>query len=130
MDRNTSIIILLMIALSAFALSSCISNMTLKGIRNSKNNLDWEGVYTATILSAAGHYMDVRIRLKLDQGFEFYYGRMDGAFDPFYWKGSFRWDETENIIMADINYVHHRYKVAKDKLIRLDMDNFVLEKEK
>ena len=130
MDRNLSIITLIMIALTASALSSCISNMGIKGIRNSKNYLDWEGIYTNTILSGEGHYMDVRIRLKQEHSFEFYYGRADGAFDPFYWKGSFRWDETENIIMADINYVHHRYKVAKDKLIRLDMDNFVLEKEK
>jgi hypothetical protein len=102
--------------------------MGLKGIRNSKNNLDWEGVYTAAILSGEGHYMDVRIRLKLDQSFEFYYGRMDGSFDPFYWKGSFRWDKSGNIIMADINDVHHQYKVIKDKLIRLDVDNFVLER--
>jgi len=129
MDRITSIVILLLIAVASFAVSSCISNMALKGIRNSKNYLSWEGVYTAVILSGEGHYIDVRIRLNPDQGFEFYYGREDGAFDPFYWKGSFRWDETGNIILADINGVRHKYKVAKNKLIRLDVNNFVLEKE-
>ena len=128
MDRITSILTLLIIALLSFALSSCISNMALNGVRNSKKSLYWEGVYTATILSNESHYMDVRIRINLDQSFEFYYGRVDGAFDPFYWKGSFRWDETGNIIIADINGVRHQYKVVKDKLIRLDADNFVLEK--
>ena len=128
MDRSISIITLLILALATFALSSCISHMALNGIRNSRNNLDWEGVYTAAILTGEGHLMDVRIRLKLDQSFEFYYGRMDGAFDPFYWKGLFRWDEEGNIIMAFINGVHHKYKVVKDKLIRLDVENFVLEK--
>jgi len=119
-----------MIALTASALSSCISNMGIKGIRNSKNYLDWEGIYTNTILSGEGHYMDVRIRLKPEHSFEFYYGRADGAFDPFYWKGSFRWDETGSIIIADINDVRHQYKVVTDKLIRLDVNNFVLEKIK
>ena len=118
-----------MLALITFALSSCISTMGIKGIRNSKNYLDWEGVYKAVILSNEGHYMDVRIRLNPDQSFEYYYGRMDGAYDPFYCKGLFNWDKTENIIMADINYVRHQYKVAKNKLIRLNVDNFVLVKE-
>jgi len=128
MDRITSIITLLIIALASFVLSSCISYMALNGGRNSKNNLYWEGVYTAVILSNEGHYMDVRIRVSLDQSFEFYYGRVDGAFDPFYWKGAFRWDETGNIIIVDINGVRHQYKAVKDKLIRLDVNNFVLEK--
>jgi len=128
MDKNISVIIILMLALTTCALSSCVSNMALKGINNSKDKLDWEGVYSAVILSAEGHFLDVRVKLKLDQSFEFYYGRMDGAFDPFFWKGAFMWDQTGNIIMANINGVRHQYKVVKDKLIRLDMDNFVLEK--
>ena len=31
--------------------------------------------------------------------------------------------------MADINYERHQYKVAKNRLIRLNVDNFVLVKE-
>ena len=129
MDRNISIIILLILALAALALSSCVSNMENKKSRNSKNYLDWEGVYKAAILSNEGYYIDVRIRLNPDQSFEFYYGRIDEAFDPFYWKGVFQWDITENIIIADINYIRHQYKVVKNKLIRLDVNNFILVKE-
>jgi len=129
MDRNISIIILLMLAVIALALSSCITSIETKGSRNSRSYLDWQGVYKAVILSNEGNYIDVRIRLNLDQSFEFYYERMDGAFDPFYWKGVFQWDKTENIIIADINYVHQQYKVEKNKLIRLDVNNFILVKE-
>jgi len=128
MDRIISIIILLLIALVSFAISTCISNIEFNGIHNSRKNLNWEGVYTNKILSVEGHYLDVRISLKPDQSFEYYYERMDEAFDPFYWKGSFRWDRTGNIIMADMPDVHHQYRVEKNKLIRLDMENFVLVK--
>jgi len=94
MDRNVSIIILLLIAMISFVLSTCISSIEFNGFRNSKNNLNWEGVYTNTILSGKGHYMDVRIRLNQDLSFEYYYERMDGAFDPFYCKSSFQWDKN------------------------------------
>jgi len=118
----------LMAFLIIFGLGSCLSNKGPNVTKNAKNNLDWEGVYTNTILSGEGYYMDVRIRLKQENSFEFYYGRIDGSFDPFYWKGTFRWDKTGNIILADINEVSHQYKVLKNKLIRLDTDNFMLEK--
>jgi len=128
MDRNISIIILLLIALASFALSTCISSIEFNGFRNSKNSLNWEGVYTNTILSGEGHYIDVRIRLKPDQSFEYYYERMDGAFDPFYCKGSFLWDKTGNIILTDMLNARHQYRVEKNKLVRLGMDNIVLVK--
>ena len=130
MYKITLIVVLLIAVLVILGLSSCFSYKRPHDVRNSKNSLDWEGVYTTSILSNEGHYIDIHITLKREQSFEIYYKYIDGSFDSFHLKGSFRWDDTGNIIIVEMIDVINEYKVVKDKLIRLDVDNFVLVKVK
>jgi len=129
MKRNYLIMSLLMAALIIFGLSSCLSNKEQNKTRNAKNNLDWEGVYAGTvIMSSNGHAASVRIRLDRDQSLIFNHVYVDGIYEPINFRASFIWDETGNIIMLDAMDAPVKYKVDKDKLIRLDDNNYVLEK--
>jgi len=122
-------IILLMTALVVFGLGSCFSDKGPNEIHNAKNNFDWEGVYAGTvIMSGNGHPANVSIRLYRDQRLEFNHEYVDGSYIPINFRAPFKWDDTGNIIMMDAMDMPIQYKVEKDKLIRLDDDNYVLKK--
>jgi len=140
MNRKVFISFLFMAALAMFGLGSCQSNQGLVDTRNSRVSLDWGGVYTGTIPSASGSGIDVRLKLNQNQSFELSYKYLGKSNKPFIWTGSFKWDDTGNIITLDIADVPPYYKVAENKLIQLDMngkpisgelaDNYVLKKER
>jgi uncharacterized lipoprotein NlpE involved in copper resistance len=140
MNLKKSLGILLMAALVISGLSSCLSNRGLNDSHNSKNSLNWEGVYTGTIPSASGPGIDVRLRLNRDESFVLLYEYLDRPNSAFNWTGSFKWDKKGDIIILNINNVPPYYKVEEDKLIQLDMkgrpvsgnlaDNYVLKKER
>ena len=129
MNRKAFIVFLLMATLVIFGLGSCLSNKGPNEINNAKNSLDWEGVYTGTILmSGTGHVANVRIRLDRDQSLEFNREYVDGYYIPINFRAPFKWDDTGNIIMMDAMDVPLQYKVEKDKLSRLGENNYVLKK--
>jgi len=128
MNRKILVVFLLMVVLAIFGLGSCLSNKEPIDTANSKNNLDWEGVYTGTIPLDSGPGIALRIRLNRDQSFEMNHEYLDGSYSTTNWEGSFQWDDTGNIIKIDIIDAPVQYKVAKDKLIRLDVYNYVLTK--
>jgi len=129
MNKKTVIIILLMTALVIFGLSSCLSNKGFNEIRNARDSLDWAGVYTGTVIrSGNGHADNVRIRLYRDNSIEFTYQYADGSYNPINFKASFKWDDTGNIIMTDVMDAPAQYKVEKNRLIRLNDNNQVLDK--
>jgi len=138
MNKKT-LVILLMVALVISGLGSCLSNRGLNDGNNSKNCLDWEGVYTGTIPSASGPGIDVRMRLNQDESFVLRYEYLDRPDKQVNWTGSFKWDKKGNIITLNIKDVPPHYKVAENELIQLDMkgrpvsgnlaDNYVLKKE-
>jgi uncharacterized lipoprotein NlpE involved in copper resistance len=130
MKKTAFIVFLLTAPLVISGLGSCL---------NSKNSLDWAGVYTGTIPSASGPGIDVRITLNPDQSYELNYVYLDRPGGPFNWTGSFQWDATGNRITLDIIDAPLYYKVARNTLIQLDMngklisgnlaDNYILKKE-
>jgi len=79
-------------------------------------------------MSVNGHVMDVRIQLNKDQSFESIFEYTDGAYDTINIDGSFKWDNTGNIILIDVIDAPTQYKVAENMLIRLDTYNYVLKK--
>jgi uncharacterized lipoprotein NlpE involved in copper resistance len=120
---------LLVAALIIFGLSSCLSNKEQNKICNAKNSLNWEGVYTGTItMLGNGNAASVRIRLYRDQSLEFNHVYVDGSYEPIIYRAPFIWDDTGNIIMLDAMDAPVQYKVERDKLIRLDDNNYVLKK--
>ncbi|MDR2595773.1 MAG: copper resistance protein NlpE [Treponema sp.] len=138
MNNKAFVVLLLSVSLVISGLDSCLSNRGVNDTHNSRNSLDWEGVYTGTIPSASGSGIDVRLKLNTDQSFELryeYIGRPDSTFNQ---TGSFQWDKNGNIVILKIDDVPPYYKVAENMLIQLDMkgnpisgnmaDNYVLKK--
>jgi uncharacterized lipoprotein NlpE involved in copper resistance len=79
-------------------------------------------------MSSNGNAASVRIRLYRDQILEFNHVPADRAYEPINYRAPFIWDDTGNIIMLDAMDAPVKYKVERDKLIRLDDNNYVLKK--
>ena len=129
MNKKSFIVSLLMAALVIFGLDSCPSNKGPNEIPNARNSLDWEGVYIGTVtMSGNEHIANVRIRLDRDQTLEFNREYVDGYYVPLNFTAPFKWDDTGNIIIIDAMDMPVQYEIKKDKLIRLDENNYVLKK--
>jgi len=105
---------------------------------NSRNSLDWAGVYAGVIPSASGSGIEVRITLNLDYTFEMRYRYIDRN-GEFLFTGTFVWDDTGGIITLDSGNRHSYYRVGENILIMLDSEgnriignleeNYILRKE-
>jgi len=139
MKIKSFVVFTLMAAIAIIGLGSCLSNRGVADIHNSKISIDWDGVYTGTIPSASGTGINARLKLNKDQSFELRYEYLDRSDNLFNWTGSFKWDDTGNVITLDVTDVPPHYKVGENKLFQLDMkgkpisgkmaDDYVLKKE-
>jgi len=107
---------LLMAAIAISVLGSCLSNNG-----TTKTNLDWVGVYTGTIPAADVEGINVRMKLSKDNTFELTYEYIGKPDNTFTFNGSFKWNDTKDIINIEIADAPSYYKVAENKLIQLDM---------
>jgi len=132
--------ILLAAALAVLGLGSCATtNRKAADVHNSKDGLDWDGVYTGTIPAASGTGINVRLKISEDQSFELSYEYIDRPNLPVNRTGVFKWDSSGEIITLNINDLPPYYKVGENKLIQLDLkgkkitgllaDDYVLKKE-
>jgi len=132
-------VISIVAAIAIFGLGSCLTNRKAADIHNSKDSLDWTGVYKGTIPAASSPGINVSLKLSMDNTYELTYDYIDRSGSPFTNKGSFKWNDTGDIINLGIAETPSYYKVAENKLIQLDMkgkvisgrqaDNYVLTKE-
>jgi copper homeostasis protein (lipoprotein) len=142
MNKKTILVSFFAAILIIFGLSSCATNKGIDDDHNSKNSLDWAGVYTGTIPSASGMGINVRLRLNSDQSFTLWYEYVDKPNSQYNWTGSFKWDKKGNTITLNPNdkELPPYYKVVENALIQLDMkgkqikgklaDDYVLKKER
>jgi len=140
MNIKKSLVVLLMVAMLIFGLASCVSTGGINDAHNSRNSLDWAGVYTGTIPAADGDGINVRLRLNQDETFVLQYEYLDRPNNQFNSTGSFSWDKKGNIINLKVKDMPPYYKVEENRLIQLDMrgkpikgslaDNYVLTKER
>jgi len=128
MDIKIFIVLFIIAFLVIFGLVSCFSSNEPSDKNSIKNSLDWEGVYTGSRMTDSGNLMNVRIRIFKEQIFEANYHYADGSHNTIDIRGRFQWDDTESIIIIDVIDAPIRYKVAKNKLIRQDEYDYVLEK--
>jgi len=115
-------IFVLMVILVVTGLSSCNKPKGPVDIHNSRISLDWNGVYTGTIPAADGPGINVRMQLNVDNTYELTYDYVDRPDSEFTNTGSFRWDDTGNVIILDVTNAPSHYKVAQNKLIQMDME--------
>jgi uncharacterized lipoprotein NlpE involved in copper resistance len=117
-------------ALVVFGLSACQTTSKEEGqaidaAHNSRNSVNWEGVYTGTIPAADGPGINVRITLNLDETYEIWYQYIDRP-EEFTEKGVFTWDESGGNITLDIRDWPPYYKVGENILFQLDMEGNVI----
>jgi copper homeostasis protein (lipoprotein) len=139
MNKKTILVSFLAAILIISGLCSCATNKGLD-THNSKNSLDWAGVYTGTIPSASGTGINVRLRLNADQTYTLSYDYIDRPNSQFECTGSFKWDKKESTVILDVKDIPSYYKVIENALIQLDMkgkqikgnlaDDYVLKKER
>jgi uncharacterized lipoprotein NlpE involved in copper resistance len=132
------IFILITIAIS-FGTGACASTHPVGAAHNSRNSLDWAGVYTGTIPAASGPGINVTLTLRSDSTYTLrhqYIGRQNADFVD---AGTFKWDKNGDSITLDVKGAPTHYQVGEDRLIQLDMegkiitgvlaDNYVLRKQ-
>lgn len=97
-------------------------------VHNSKNSLDWAGVYEGELPCADCSGIKTTISVNMDGTFkkkEVYNGKK-GSFDT---EGVLIWDSTGSIITLPTKTDSVKYKVGEGKLIALDMDGKIIEGE-
>jgi uncharacterized lipoprotein NlpE involved in copper resistance len=140
MNKKTILVSFFAAILIISGLGSCATNNGLNA-HNSRNSLDWAGVYTGTIPSASGTGINVRLTLSSDQNFALRYEYVDRPNSQYNYTGSFEWDKKGNTIKLNVaKELPPYYKVVENALIQLDMkgkdikgnlaDNYVLKKER
>jgi uncharacterized lipoprotein NlpE involved in copper resistance len=140
MNKKTFFVFFLAAILIISGLGSCATNKGIDSAHNSKNSLDWAGVYTGTTPSASGSGINVRLRLNSDQTYTLSYDYLDRPNSQFECTGSFKWDNKGSTVILDVKDAPSYYKVVENALIQLDMkgkeikgklaDNYVLKKER
>jgi uncharacterized lipoprotein NlpE involved in copper resistance len=114
MNKKAFVFLLLAVI---FGLGSCLSNQGA-----AKTSLDWAGVYTGTIPAADGEGINIRMKLDKDNTYELKYEYIGKPANSFTNTGSFKWNNTGDIINLGIADTPSYYKVAENKLIQLDME--------
>jgi len=102
-------------------LGSCLSDRGAVDSHNSKNSLDWAGVYTGTIPAADGEGINVRMKINKDNTYELTYDYIGKPANSFTNTGSFKWNDTGDIINLGLAETPSYYKTTENKLIQLDM---------
>jgi len=119
--KKKAIIILHMATVAISGLDSCCTNQEIVDIHNSRISLDWAGVYKGIVQYNESSYIEVRLKLNYDDSFELRLVYLNNSRNPINWEGSFKWDNTGNIIILDIVDAPLIYRVTSNKLIRLDI---------
>lgn len=120
-------------------LGSCGSTgKAIDAAHNSRNSLNWDGVYRGVIPAADGPGINVEITLGIDGTYSISYQYIDRGGEVFTGTGTFQWNDTGSAIVLDVKDMPPHYQVGENTLIQLDMagkkiagalaDNYILKK--
>ncbi|GHU60626.1 hypothetical protein FACS189445_0450 [Spirochaetia bacterium] len=120
-------------------LGACVSaGKAIDAAHNSRNSLNWDGVYRGVIPAADGPGINVEITLNNDGTYSMGYQYIDRGGEVFTESGTFTWNDAGSAIMLDVKDMPPHYQVGENRLFQLDMsgkritgalaDNYVLEK--
>ena len=93
---------------------------------NSRNSLDWVGIYSGIIPCADCDGINVQITLNSDETFKMSYQYIDKGGDVFHDAGIFRWNANGDTIILDGKCVPRYYKVEENILIQLDLEGKII----
>ena len=126
-------------ALSFFGLGACVSTGgAIDAAHNSRNSVNWAGLYRGVIPAADGPGINVEITLGNDGTYSISYQYIDRGEEVFTAAGAFQWNDAGSAIILDVKDMPPHYQVGENILIQLDMngkkitgalaDNYVLKK--
>ena len=98
-------------------------------IHNSRNSLDWNGVYAGILPRADCSGISVQITLNLDETYSLTFQYLDRDEAPVSVSGVFIWNEAGGIITLDNSSLPPHYKVGENRLIQLDLDGNLITGE-
>jgi len=119
------------IAVLFINLASCTSKsgskeaqdgVVIDAAHNSRNSLDWDGIYTGIIPCADCEGIKVQITLNFDETYQVSYLYLGKSDIPETFSGKFTWDAAGRTITLDTENFPSRYKVGENRLILLDME--------
>ncbi|GHV78837.1 hypothetical protein AGMMS49944_06280 [Spirochaetia bacterium] len=126
-------------ALSFVGLGACVSTgKAIDAAHNSRNSVNWDGVYRGVLPAADGPGINVEITLDLDGTYSMSYQYIDRGEEVFTEAGTFQWNDAGSAIILDAKDMPPHYQVGENILIQLDMtgkkitgalaDNYILKK--
>ncbi|GHT99877.1 hypothetical protein FACS1894142_7850 [Spirochaetia bacterium] len=126
-------------ALLFFGLGACVStDKVIDAAHNSRNSVNWDGVYRGVIPAADGAGINVEITLGNDGTYSISYQYIDRGEEVFTENGTFQWNDAGSAITLDVKDMPPHYQVGENTLIQLDMagkkitgvlaDNYILQK--
>ncbi|GHV84270.1 hypothetical protein AGMMS50212_16100 [Spirochaetia bacterium] len=122
-----------------FGLGACGSTgKAIDAAHNSRNSLNWDGVYRGVIPAADGPGINVEITLNNDGTYSISYQYIDRGGETFTETGAFQWNNAGSAIVLDVKDMPPHYQVGENILIQLDKsgkkitgalaDNYILKK--
>ncbi|GHU86092.1 hypothetical protein FACS189473_5350 [Spirochaetia bacterium] len=126
-------------ALSVLGLGACGSTgKAIDAAHNSRNSVNWDGVYRGVLPAADGPGINVEITLGIDGTYSISYHYIDRGDEVFTGTGTFQWNDAGSAITLDVKDMPPHYQVGENILIQLDMagekitgdlaDNYILKK--
>jgi uncharacterized lipoprotein NlpE involved in copper resistance len=136
MSRNVFFYSILIVVLLVSGLSGCGAKKTVDAARNSygnadkladaahnsKNSLNWDGVYAGIVPAGDTAGVELRVTLNSNETFEAQYEFVGKHESKFVNVGMFSWNDAGNIIELDIEHFPRYYAVGENILIQLDMN--------
>jgi len=89
---------------------------------NSRNSLDWWGLYTGILPCADCEGIKVQLIINRDETYELSYTYIGKCETPFVFTGTFKWDDAGGRITMRNQNFPVRYKVGEGRLFQLDLD--------
>ncbi len=117
--------VITLLALAASAAGCMPRNDTAPAVpdmHNSRNSLDWAGVYEGVLPCADCPGIQTRLALQQDGRFELSMRYMDRQVAPLVSTGSFSWNADGNTITLDGAGRGAMYRVGEGRLLQLDSD--------
>ncbi|MDR0770033.1 MAG: copper resistance protein NlpE [Burkholderiales bacterium] len=107
---------------SSAADETVIDGAAIDAAHNSRNSLDWEGVYAGRIPETDGPGIHLTITLRDDLTYVAHYQYIDRKDKELVFSGTFTWDEGGDSVILDMNGAPSRYLVGETVLIQMGME--------
>ena len=96
---------------------------------NSRNSVDWAGIYTGVIPSAGGDGINVKFTLNTDETYTVEYQYVGKSDEIYSRTGTFTWNSKGDTIILDsvnTNDFPAYYKVGENTLTHLDLEGNII----